>query len=91
MPKPASHAAAAAKAQLPIEHSRNTIYSANDSAELETHTFSHQWKSSGAGDAGARRTDADDASDGGARRRGREPKLESEAERFDLSPEERNN
>ena len=53
-----------AKAQLPIEHSRNIIYSADDSAELETHTFSYQWKSSGAGDGGARRTDADDASDG---------------------------
>ncbi len=52
---------------------------------METYTFSYQWKSSGAGDAGARRTDADDASDGGARRRGRETKLESEAERFDLS------
>jgi len=58
-----SHAAAA-KAQLPIEYSRNTICL----AELEVHTFSHQWKSDGAGDGGGAARTRTHASDGGARR-----------------------
>jgi hypothetical protein len=50
-------------AQLPIEHSQNTICLAE-----EVNVFRHQWKSSGAGDgSGAARTRTH-ASDGGARR-----------------------
>jgi hypothetical protein len=53
--------------RLPIKHLRSTIYSAY-SAELEVHTFSRQWKSSGAGDGGGAARTRTHASDGGARR-----------------------
>jgi hypothetical protein len=78
-PKPASHAAAAkAKAAAHWTLAKYDLLSRIGGAYFQP-PVEHQWKSDGAGDGGARRTDADDASDGGARRRGREPVTESEA------------